>query len=119
MGRSVSYSLPIAWRKEEGWISRGWTGCSPHPHTKKKYDEVVTQSIGRIARKYEERKVTYSVAYDYVDAIGFCENQWKKRKTSYRKAGCEIDEDQKYIQCNWHHENGILTICDAGGLRGS
>lgn len=56
--------------------------------TPKKDYAVVTQSIGRIARKCEGKKD--AVAYDYVDDIGFCENQWKKRKTSYRKAGCEI-----------------------------
>ena len=56
--------------------------------TPKKDYAVVTQSIGRIARKYEGKND--AVAYDYEHAIGFCENQWKKRKTSYRKAGCEI-----------------------------
>lgn len=56
--------------------------------TPKKDYAVVTQSIGRIARKAEGKHD--AVAYDYVDDIGFCENQWKKRKTSYRKAGCEI-----------------------------
>lgn len=47
---------------------------------------VVTQSIGRIARKAEGK--TDAVCYDYVDAIQFCENQFKRRKTHYRKAGC-------------------------------
>lgn len=31
-----------------------------------------------------------AVCYDYVDAIQFCENQWKRRRTHYRKAGCEF-----------------------------
>ena len=47
---------------------------------------VVTQSIGRIARTFDGK--ADAVCYDYVDDIQFCENQWKKRKTSYRKAGC-------------------------------
>ena len=47
---------------------------------------VVTQSIGRIARKADGK--TDAVCYDYVDDIQFCENQFKRRKTYYRKAGC-------------------------------
>lgn len=47
---------------------------------------VVTQSIGRIARKAEGK--IDAVCYDYVDDIQFCENQFKRRKTHYRKAGC-------------------------------
>lgn len=54
--------------------------------TPKKDYAVVTQSIGRIARTFEGKKD--AVCYDYVDDIQFCENQWKRRKTSYRKAGC-------------------------------
>lgn len=58
--------------------------------TPKKDYAVVTQSIGRIARKAAGKES--AVCYDYVDAIGFCENQWKKRKASYRKAHCRIEE---------------------------
>lgn len=58
--------------------------------TPKKDYAVVTQSIGRIARKFEGK--LDAICYDYVDDIGFCENQWKKRRTSYRKAGCRIEE---------------------------
>ena len=47
---------------------------------------VVTKSIGRIARKADGK--TDAVCYDYVDDIQFCENQFKRRKTHYRKAGC-------------------------------
>lgn len=54
--------------------------------TPKKDYAVVTQSIGRIARTFEGKG--QPVCYDYVDEIGFCENQWKRRRTSYRKAGC-------------------------------
>ena len=58
--------------------------------TPKKDYAVVTQSIGRIARTCEGKE--QPVCYDYVDQIGFCENQWKRRKTSYRKARCRIIE---------------------------
>lgn len=56
--------------------------------TPKKDYAVVTQSIGRIARTFDGK--TDAVCYDYVDDIQFCENQWKRRRTSYRKAGCEF-----------------------------
>lgn len=56
--------------------------------TPKKDYAVVTQSIGRIARTFEGK--ADAVCYDYVDEIQFCEKQWKRRKTSYRKAGCEF-----------------------------
>lgn len=56
----------------------------------KKDYAVVTQSIGRIGRTAEGK--TDAICYDYVDNIGFCENAWKKRKTSYRKKGCVIHE---------------------------
>ena len=49
---------------------------------------VVTQSIGRIARVAPGKQD--AICYDYVDAIQFCENQWKRRRAHYRKAGCEI-----------------------------
>lgn len=58
--------------------------------TPKKDYAVVTQSIGRIAR-VADRKID-AICYDYVDDIQFCENQWRRRKTSYRKAGCRIVE---------------------------
>lgn len=47
---------------------------------------VVTQSVGRIARVADGK--SEAVCYDYVDDIQFCENQWKRRRTHYRKAGC-------------------------------
>lgn len=56
--------------------------------TPKKDYAVVTQSIGRIARVFDGK--TDAVCYDYVDDIQFCENQWKRRRASYRKAGCEF-----------------------------
>lgn len=61
-----------------------------HLVTPKKDYAVVTQSIGRIARTFDDKQD--AVCYDYVDAIAFCENQFKRRKTSYRKAGCVIRE---------------------------
>lgn len=54
----------------------------------KKDYAVVTQSIGRIGRVAEYK--TDAICYDYVDKIGFCDNAWKKRKTSYKKKGCVI-----------------------------
>lgn len=59
--------------------------------TPKKDYAVITQSIGRIARVFPGK--SDAVCYDYVDSIGFCENQYKRRKTSYRKARCRIIED--------------------------
>lgn len=54
----------------------------------KKDYAVVTQSIGRIARTAEGKGE--AVCYDYVDSITFCENQWKRRRAHYRKAGCKL-----------------------------
>lgn len=49
---------------------------------------IVVQSVGRIARVCEGKGTP--VVYDYVDDIGFLENMWEKRCTSYRKDGCII-----------------------------
>ena len=54
--------------------------------TPKKDYAVVTQSIGRIARVFDGK--IDAVCYDYVDRIQFCENQFKRRRAHYRKAGC-------------------------------
>lgn len=54
--------------------------------TPKKDYAVVTQSIGRIARVFEGKPE--ALCYDYVDDIAFCQNQYKRRRTHYRKAGC-------------------------------
>ena len=59
--------------------------------TPKKDYAVVTQSIGRVARRFDGKQD--AICYDYVDGIGFCENQYRRRKTSYRKAGCQIHEN--------------------------
>ncbi len=54
--------------------------------TPRKDYAVITQCIGRIARVFPGKE--RAVCYDYVDDIEFCVNQYKRRKTSYRKAGC-------------------------------
>lgn len=56
--------------------------------TPKKDFAVVTQSIGRIARRFPEKED--AICYDYLDDIAFCQNQYRRRKTHYRKAGCEL-----------------------------
>lgn len=56
--------------------------------TPKKDYSVVTQSIGRIARVFAGKND--AICYDYVDNIEFCLNQFKRRKTSYRKARCKF-----------------------------
>lgn len=56
--------------------------------TPKKDYAVVTQSIGRIARVFEGK--AEAVCYDYADDIQFCQNQYKRRCTHYRKAGCVL-----------------------------
>lgn len=58
--------------------------------TPKKDYAVVVQSIGRIARTCNGK--IDAICYDYVDDIGFCENQYKKRKSHYKKKGCLIHD---------------------------
>ena len=56
-----------------------------------KYSAIVTQAVGRI-RRTSEGKMT-PVVIDFVDSnIGFCEGAWKKRCTSYRKMGADIEK---------------------------
>jgi superfamily II DNA or RNA helicase len=50
---------------------------------------IVTQSIGRIARTCEGKEDP--IAYDYVDPMTNTVKAFKKRCTTYRKLGCEID----------------------------
>jgi superfamily II DNA or RNA helicase len=57
----------------------------------KKDFAIVTQSIGRISRVAHCKDS--AICYDFVDQIGFCEGSWKKRKTIYKKKGCEIKEE--------------------------
>lgn len=51
---------------------------------------VITQSIGRIARRFDGKET--AVAYDYVDNIQSMVKAYKRRCTTYRKEGCEIEE---------------------------
>lgn len=50
---------------------------------------IVTQSIGRIARTYPGK--SDPIAYDYVDRLPNLVKMFKKRCTTYRKIGCEIE----------------------------
>lgn len=59
-----------------------------HLTTPHKDYAVITQSIGRVARKCDDKKPP--VTFDYVDDIRYCVKAWKKRKTIYQKNGCEI-----------------------------
>jgi len=52
---------------------------------------VITQSIGRIARKFDGKDDP--VAYDYVDASAFHLKSYKTRCTTYRKCGCRFKEE--------------------------
>lgn len=56
-----------------------------------KYSAIVTQAVGRIRRTAEGKETP--VVIDFVDDnIGFCQGAWKKRCTSYRKIGAEIEK---------------------------
>lgn len=74
--------------------------------TPKKDYAVVTQSIGRIARMCEGKE--QPVCYDYVDQIGFCENQWKRRKPVIGKRGAGLLNDADMIQ---QRVRGIYNDC--------
>ena len=55
-----------------------------------KFSAIITQAVGRIQRTAEGKETP--VCYDFVDPeIGFCMGAWKKRCTSYRKMGAEIE----------------------------
>lgn len=55
-----------------------------------KYSAIVTQAVGRIRRTSEGKETP--IVIDFVDSnIGFCLGAWKKRCTSYRKIGAEIE----------------------------
>ena len=50
-----------------------------------------TQAVGRVQRTFEGKETP--VVYDFVDReIGFCQGAYKKRCTSYRKMGAEIEK---------------------------
>lgn len=47
---------------------------------------IVTQSIGRIDRRCEDKET--AIVYDFVDNIGYCLRAFKKRQTVYKKNNC-------------------------------
>lgn len=49
---------------------------------------VVTQSVGRIARTFEDKSPP--ICYDYVDDIEYLINAYKQRCRHYKKSGCEF-----------------------------
>jgi len=54
----------------------------------------IVQSVGRVERQYKGKVLP--LVYDFVDATGIHQNQWKLRKTIYKKNGnLVIDEEQK------------------------
>lgn len=56
-----------------------------------KYSAIVTQAVGRIRRTSEGKETP--VVIDFVDSnIGFCQGAYKKRCTSYRKIGADIEK---------------------------
>ena len=55
-----------------------------------KYSAIITQAVGRVRRTFDGKETP--VVYDFRDEnIGFCEGAYKKRCTSYRKMGAEIE----------------------------
>jgi superfamily II DNA or RNA helicase len=52
---------------------------------------VITQSIGRIARAFEDKQDP--ICYDFVDDIGYLVKSYKKRCTTYRKNKCYFVEE--------------------------
>ena len=59
--------------------------------TPQKNDTVVTQSVGRVARRSEDKD--YGVVYDYEDSFGMLKGWQKKRNSIYKKLGFEIVEE--------------------------
>ena len=56
-----------------------------------KYSAIITQAVGRVQRTYPGKETP--VVYDFVDVnVGFCQGAYKKRCTSYRKMGAEIEK---------------------------
>ena len=52
---------------------------------------VIRQSIGRIERVCDGKEDP--IVYDFIDNIGMLQGMFKKRKTTYRKAGCYLVEE--------------------------
>ena len=55
-----------------------------------KFSAVITQAVGRVQRTFDGKETP--VVYDFVDDIGFCMGAYKKRCSSYRKIGAEIEK---------------------------
>ena len=55
-----------------------------------KYSAVITQAVGRIRRTANGKETP--IVFDFVDDIGYCQGAFKKRCTSYRKMGAEIEK---------------------------
>ena len=51
---------------------------------------VIVQSVGRVARTFEDKQ--QPLVFDYVDSIKSLIKSYKKRCASYRKCGCKIRE---------------------------
>ena len=51
---------------------------------------IITQAVGRVARTFPDKDTP--IVYDYIDNLTFLEKSYKKRRTSYKKAGCVIEE---------------------------
>ena len=49
----------------------------------------VVQSIGRIQRPYEGKKI--ATVYDFVDPVGMLYKFYSKRRTTYRKNNWDIN----------------------------
>lgn len=50
-----------------------------------KYNAIVIQSIGRIARTFEGKKAP--IVYDFVDSIPYCQKAYRERCKHYKRAG--------------------------------
>ena len=55
-----------------------------------KFSSIITQAVGRVQRVADGKETP--VVYDFVDDIGFCMGAYKKRCSSYRKIGAEIEK---------------------------
>lgn len=56
--------------------------------TPEKNNRLVTQSVGRVARKSDTKE--YGTALDFVDDFGMYQKWWHKRMACYKKLGCII-----------------------------
>lgn len=56
-----------------------------------KFSAIITQAVGRVQRTCPGKDTP--IVYDFVDVnVGFCNGAYKKRCTSYRKMGAEIEK---------------------------